>query len=309
MHSLSQEIATLCQRDSALMTSSGSAALIAALKALDIPNGAEVIMPAICCPAVLFAIQMAGYSPVLADVSLTNFSMNTAEVKAVVTKQSAAVVAVHGYGHYCEIDKLVDYCKSQGLLLIEDACLAMGGSFKNKALGSFGDISIVSFGYDKVIACQYGGALLTNNEKLKKRAQEFLNQNEFFRYNDSPSLLGQLKNELDKLDDYIAKRQEHAKTCQEKLTNPSLVKAEYNSDVLYWRYPLLIQSDRDEFIAKAKNNDILITCHYKSLQLLKTEGFLPNAQKVSEQVINIFIRPETDQEKMLATINFINEHA
>ncbi|WP_448213113.1 DegT/DnrJ/EryC1/StrS family aminotransferase [Colwellia sp. MEBiC06753] len=306
---VTQQVANACGRDNALLTSSGSAALITALKSTNIPLGSEVIMPAICCPAVLFAIQMAGFTVVLADVSLDDFSMNVPQVEAVFTENTKAIVAVHGYGHYCQIGKLAEYCQQNNLVLVEDACLAMGGSYQGKKLGSFGDVSIMSFGYDKVLACQYGGAVLTNNPMIMASAKQFLSNNQFFNYKDCDKSLIALDKELKQLSSYVSKRREHARLCHEKLTNNNLVKPQFDDEVLFWRYPLLINGDRDNFIKKAQSNDLLLTCHYKSLQMLKTEGFLKNAQQVSDQVINIFVRPETSQTQILATIAFINENA
>ncbi|MEX6631854.1 DegT/DnrJ/EryC1/StrS family aminotransferase, partial [Providencia rettgeri] len=83
----------------------------------------------------------------------------------------SVIVAVHGYGHYCKIDDIVAFAKRRHLVVIEDACLAYGGTYKNKPLGSYGDFSILSFGYDKPINNQYGGAVLTNNSDYYQRAK------------------------------------------------------------------------------------------------------------------------------------------
>lgn len=306
---LNSSLSKNLSREHLLMTSSGSAALITALLASKIPKGSDVIMPAICCPAVLFAIQLAGFTPVLADVSLDDYCMNVPQVEAVKTENTVAIVAVHSYGHYCKIDELEIYAKQNSLVLIEDACLAMGGTYKGKPLGSFGDISIISFGYDKTINCNYGGLLTTNNHTFYSNALNIINNNEFFAFTPSQSQINELNVKLSQLVSFISKRQKNTKTCHSLLKNKNIKKLPYNDDITYWRYPLLIKNNRDELVKKAQSHGITITTHYKSLAQLSTGVHLENAHYISEHIVNIFIRPETPQSQLLNIINFINEHA
>jgi len=306
---LIEQISQKLMRDNSVLTSSGSAALITALHAGNIPLGSEVIMPSICCPAVLFAIQFAGYSPVLADICLDDLCMNAKQAQAVLTAKTKAIVAVHSFGHYCQIDTLESLAKQHKLLLIEDACLAMGGTFKGKPLGSFGDISIMSFGYDKIINVDYGGALVTNNAVIFAQAQDFLHKNQFLQFSPNKSTLNKLIYKLEKLDSFINKRRDNTKYCLNKLNNNHSIQFPEINDVLYWRLPLLVKKHRDELVKQASKKNIIITTHYKSLSQLSTgaDDNLPNAQYVSDHIINIFIRPETNQKQLDEIINFINE--
>ena len=306
---LTNKLSKSLAREHLVMTSSGSSALITALIASGIPEGSDVIMPAICCPAVLFAIQLAGFKPVLADVSLDDFCMNVPQVKAAITDNSAAIVAVHSYGHYCKIDQLENFAKHNNLILIEDACLAMGGSYKGKPLGSFGDISIMSFGYDKIINCNYGGLIATNDQNCFSNILNTIQNNAFLAYTPSESQLNELEIKLSQLKAAILKRKENTKTCHDLLSNDNITKLDYSNDITYRRYPLLIKNNRNELIKKAALRDITITTHYKSLTQLSTGIHLKNADYISEHIANIFIRPETPQNQLLDIINFINEHA
>jgi len=306
---LTSSLSKNLDREHLVMTSSGSSALITALLASKVPKGSDVIMPAICCPAVLFAIQLAGFTPVLADVSLDDYSMNVPQVKSAITENTTAIIAVHSYGHYCQIDELEIYAKHNNLILIEDACLAMGGTYKGKPLGSFGDISIISFGYDKTINCNYGGLLTTNNHSYYSNALNTINNNEFFAFTPSESQINELDIKLSQLVSSISKRQENTRTCHTLLQNENIIKLPYNDDITYWRYPLLIKNNRDELVKKAQSQGITITTHYKSLAQLTTGVYLENSHYISEHIVNIFIRPETPQNQLLNIINFINEHA
>lgn len=304
---ITHTLAERLSREHVALTSSGSSALITALKATEIPLGSEVIMPAICCPAVLFAIQMAGYTPVLADVDLNSFSSNLAQIRPQVTANTKAVVAVHGYGIACDIAAIEQYCQQENLVLIEDACLALGGKTNQAVLGSFGDISIISFGYDKTIAQHYGGAIFTNDKLLAANMQQTLSVNQFFCYQDDNQKLHALQQALTQLDSYTQQRAEKAIYCHENLQSQYLTKPDFELGQPLWRYPALFDGDRESLVTEASSQDIIITCHYKSLELLKTGWHLQNAQQVSEQVINLFVRPEMPMSALKKTINFINE--
>jgi len=299
-------IATKFDRRHALLTSSGSFALIAALNASQAPKGSSVIMPASCCPIVLFAIQMAGYNVILADVSLCSLSMEVNNIEAVFNDSVSVIVAVHGYGHYCKIDEIANFAKQNNITLIEDACLAYGSTYKGKPLGRFGDLSILSFGYDKPIDNQYGGAVLTNSERLFECAKGFLNDNKMAQFSGSKQL-EILNDRFLNLNKQMQVRKKNVDYLQKHIINSLFVKASFDADVTYWRYPLLIKN-RAHFLAKAKENGITFTKHYKSLGELQTNGHYPNASLIDEQIINLFVRPETPQEQLTNMVMFINDY-
>ena len=294
-------------RTHGLLTSSGSAALIIALQAAKIPRGAEIIMPAICCPAVLFAIQLAGFTAVLADVCLNDFCMNADEAEKLISEKTRAIVAVHSYGHYCQIDGLEALARDRRLLLVEDACLAMGGAFKGRPIGSFGDISIVSFGYDKIVNCNYGGVVITDREDLFDEVKNIVAKNDFFSWNMRLDLYNEITEKLLNLDASVTKRIENTKLCHDSLVGDNIVKLPFMEDVIYWRFPVIVKSRRDEMVEAARKQDVIITSHYKSLHQLSTGIFLKNAEYLSNHIVNIFVRPETPRQQILDIINFVNE--
>lgn len=285
---------------------SGSAALICALKSANIAEGSDVVMPAICCPAVLFAIQMAGYNPVLADVSLDNLCMNLAQIETAITNNCKAIVAVHAYGHYCEISEIERFAKDKNLFLIEDACLTMGGNYRQRRLGSFGDASIFSFGYDKIVNCGKGGVLVTDSDDLFQNASQFINENAFFRFDMTDEEWCDLFQKFSNLEKTFEVRKRNARMCCEQLNGAIVRLLSNNDDVVYWRYPALYNANRNELIESARQKKIIITAHYKSLSHFITGCRLSNADYVSEHIINLFVRPETPTAQLQETIGFIN---
>ena len=102
-------------------------------------------------------------------------------------------------------------------------------------------------------------------------------------------------------------RKKNVDYLQKHIINSLFVKASFDADVTYWRYPLLIKN-RAHFLAKAKQNGITFTKHYKSLGELQTNGHYPNASLIDEQIINLFVRPETPQEQLTNMVMFINDY-
>jgi perosamine synthetase len=290
------------------MTSSGSAALITALKATRVPRGSEVMMPAICCPSVLTAIQFAGYKVVLLDIKLETLNTDLEIINEQMTERTSAIVAVHSFGRYCEIDLIAEFAKKNGLVLIEDACLALGGKYLGNALGSFGDVSILSFGYDKPIEINYGGALLTNNKNIFNTASEFITQNPFFGFNESTNDVSQILRKIDALDAAVECRLKNIQLLETAINNEYLLKLKYAPDIVYWRYPLLVKSDRGKFMKAAVTHGLLFTNHYLNLANFMTGLNLVNSNYVGSHIINIFVRPGTPLNQIKKSITFINNY-
>ena len=164
-------------------TSSGTSALIVILKALTIESQKkEVIIPSIVCPSVMFAVNFLGLKPIFVDMEVKYFNMCITDLKKKITKNTLAIIGVHCFGLTAAIEALVRISKDKKVFLIEDACLNFGGKFKNKYFGSFGDASILSFGYDKILS-EKGGALMVKSKRKFLFAKKFLSKNsEFFDF-------------------------------------------------------------------------------------------------------------------------------
>lgn len=154
------------------LCSSGTAALSLALAACGIGAGDEVIIPPFTFVATFEAVINAGAVPVFGEIDET-LCLNPDKLDAVVTERTKAVVPVHMCGSMARIDKLKAFCDAKGLTLIEDACQALGGSFKGKHLGTFGDMGCFSFDSVKTITCGEGGGIITDNKELYQRADQY----------------------------------------------------------------------------------------------------------------------------------------
>ncbi len=154
----------------AASVSNGTVALHVALLALGIGNGDEVIVPTFTYIASVNAITYTGAVPVFVDSDLNNWQMSIEDTRKKITKNTKAILAVHLYGHPCEIIELRKIADEHKLFLIEDTAEALGSKYDGRNVGTFGDISTFSFFGNKTITTGEGGMVVTNNPEYHKKA-------------------------------------------------------------------------------------------------------------------------------------------
>ena len=154
------------------LCSSGTAALNLALAASGVGAGDEVIVPPFTFIATIEAVLGAGAVPVFAEIDDT-LCLDPKHLDAAVTARTKAVLPVHMCGSMAQIDAIKNFCDQKGLLLIEDACQALGGTFNGKSLGTFGKMGCFSFDPVKTITCGEGGAVVTDDEQLYLNADAY----------------------------------------------------------------------------------------------------------------------------------------
>ncbi|MEY2444433.1 MAG: hypothetical protein QOE00_1013 [Ilumatobacteraceae bacterium] len=165
---LEQRVAELVGVGHAVAVNSGTSAIWALLSALDIGPGDEVIVPGFTFVASMSAIVYAGASPVLAEVDDT-FNLDSVDVEARITGKTKAILAVHMLGAPCNLDALCDVARRHGIMVIEDAAQAFGGSYHGRRLGSIGIGGAYSFNLYKTITCGDGGMLVTDTPVVYER--------------------------------------------------------------------------------------------------------------------------------------------
>src|SRR5690554_6150145 len=153
----------------AQLVSSGTAAVSVALASAGIGAGDEVIMPTFTFVASFEAIMAAGAVPVLVDIDDT-LTLDPKAVEAAITPKTKCVMPVHMCGSMADLKALKAICEKHDLILLEDACQALGATYERKPLGSYGDLGCFSFDFVKTITCGEGGAIITNNEQFARNA-------------------------------------------------------------------------------------------------------------------------------------------
>ncbi|MCX6983630.1 MAG: DegT/DnrJ/EryC1/StrS family aminotransferase [Lentisphaerae bacterium] len=153
----------------ALTVNSGTSALICALAAMGVGPGDEVIVPAYTWVASALAPLAIGAVPVMADIDET-LTISPEDIERRITKFTKAIIPVHMSNLACDMDAIMKIAKKHNLLVCEDACQAIGASYKGKRLGTIGHTGAYSFNQFKNITCGEGGAVVTNNERYYERA-------------------------------------------------------------------------------------------------------------------------------------------
>jgi len=154
------------------LVSSGTAALTVALASAGIGAGDEVIMPTFTFVASFESILALGAVPVLVDIDNT-LTLDPKAVEAAITAKTKCLMPVHMCGSMADLDALKTICDKYDLILLEDACQALGGTYNGKELGTIGDLGCFSFDFVKTITCGEGGAVVTNNQQYAIHADNY----------------------------------------------------------------------------------------------------------------------------------------
>jgi len=175
VYSFEQEFAARCGLKYALATSSGTAALVCALKALGIGEGDEVIVPAYTFVATYSAVIFAGGIPVLAEID-ESLNLDPADIERRISPKTRAVMPVHMLGNPCDMDAIMAVAQQHGLNVIEDVCQAAGASYKGRRLGGRGKMGAFSLNIFKTVTAGDGGVVVTDDEGLYRSAFGFHDQ-------------------------------------------------------------------------------------------------------------------------------------
>ena len=150
------------------ITTSCTAALEVAINAIDVGPGDEVILPSYTFTSTANCIVQKGATPVFVDID-ENLFISVDEVEKAISRNTKAVIAVHIAGNCGELDRLKALTAIHSIYLIEDAAQTFGATYKDRLLGTFGDLATVSFHGTKNITCGEGGCIIINNRQLEER--------------------------------------------------------------------------------------------------------------------------------------------
>ena len=169
---LEQAICSRFNTKYAQLTSSGTAALTTAMASLGIGAEDEVIMPAFTFVASFEAVLSVGAVPVLVDID-SSLTLDPVAVEAAITSKTKCIMPVHMCGSMADLDALKAICDKHQLILLEDACQSIGGTYKGKPLGSIGHAGTFSFDFVKTITCGEGGVVMTNDKEVYTKADAY----------------------------------------------------------------------------------------------------------------------------------------
>lgn len=162
----------------ALAVNSATAGLHAAVAAINVNPGDEIIVTPYSMCASATAVVMHNAIPVFVDVDTNTFNINPEEIKRAITPETKAIIVVHLFGYPAEMNEIIQIAKDHDLRIIEDAAQAIGSTYKGDNIGTFGDIGVFSFNQNKTISTGEGGIVVTNDNELAKRMSLIRNHGE-----------------------------------------------------------------------------------------------------------------------------------
>ncbi|WP_348268839.1 DegT/DnrJ/EryC1/StrS family aminotransferase [Edaphobacter paludis] len=163
----------------AIAVSSGTAGLHLCIKALGIGEGDEVIVPSFTFIAAANAIRYERAQPVFVDIDAESLNMSPSCIEQVITPKTRAILVVHTFGRPAEMAAIMDIASRHHLLVIEDACEAIGATYQGRKAGSFGDAAVFAFYPNKQITTGEGGMVVTRQPELAMHIRALRNQGRY----------------------------------------------------------------------------------------------------------------------------------
>ena len=179
-----KEFAEYQQAKYCLGVANGTDALEIVIEALSLPKGSEIIVPANSFIASSESVTRSGHKVVFCDCDEHNYTISIPSLKSKITSNTKAIIAVHLYGHPCDMDEILSLSKKHNIKVIEDCAQSHGAEYKGKRVGAIGDAGTFSFYPGKNLgAYGDGGAIVTNNEELAKKCKMIANHGRIEKYN------------------------------------------------------------------------------------------------------------------------------
>lgn len=313
-----------------LSLTSGTAGLYMALMALDLQEGDEVITTSFTFVATLNTIVLAGGKPVLIDIDRKTYNMDINQVEKAITSRTRVILPVHFAGLSVDLDPLFELARKKNIIVLEDAAQAIGTRYKNKHIGSFGDMQVFSFHPNKNMTTIEGGALSLHHENFLNRLScgrfhgidrsiwnRFTKQGSQhydvvepalkFNMSDVQASIG--IHQLKKLDAFIQKRTflanryfEKLKDWQELFLPPNPIHFDHTHSWHLFAPCLntdMVGFTRDDLIQKMKERGIGLGLHYDPTHLFsyyqKTFGYkkgdFPETEWVGERIFSLPLFP------------------
>lgn len=323
-------VSEYCGAKYAVAVNSGTSALHIACLAADLKRGDEGITSPITFVATANAMLYCQAKPVFADIKENTICIDPDQIKKKLSKNTKVLIPVHFGGCPCQMDKIYKIAKSRNIIVIEDACHALGAKFKGFKVGSckFSDMAVFSFHAVKHITTGEGGMVLTNNSQIYRKLlllrthgitknHEYLNKNRApwyyemhhlgfnFRLTDFQSALG--ISQFKKINKFLQRRQEivdNYNNAFSGIEQIKLIEQELFAESSHHLYVIRLNLDklntsRENLFNEYKKSGILVNVHYIPVyyqpyyrKLGYKKGLCPNAEQYYEETITLPLYPK-----------------
>jgi dTDP-4-amino-4,6-dideoxygalactose transaminase len=306
----------------AVALSSGTAALLVALKAHEIGEGDEVVVPAFTFAATANAVLLAGARPVLADITEDAYSLDPDRIEAAITPGTRAIMPVHLYGHPCDMAAIAEIGLRRDVVVIEDAAQAVGAAWQGRKAGSFAT-GCFSFYATKNMTTGEGGMLTTNDDAIARRARLLRDHGEGERYRtdllgynfrmmEITAALGLVQ--VAKLDAANERRRANAAWLSDHLVGVRTPVERTGAHHVYHQYTVRVPDGRrDNVQALLREREIEAVVYYPRglhqqplYQELGIGGAFPVAEQAVNEVLSLPVHPavsDDDLQRIAAAVN------
>lgn len=326
------KMAKMLNKKYAYATNSCTSALHAAIVALNLNYGDEVLVPALANIADCSVIVQEKANPIFVDIDPCDFNIDPNDIEKKITLKTKAIIIVHLYGQPAKINEIIKIAKKYKLTIIEDCAQAAGAKYKGRYVGSFGDISCFSFYQTKHIVCGEGGMIATKHRKLFETiisiANNGIKRDNLEEYNyDRIGYNYQMTEiqaviaieQLKKLNILNKKRNDNANLYRKYLKNKKIYFQKVNSQTenayfyLTGILPKKLTGKRDEFLEKCRKSGVPIKKLYP-LSLTEIDLFngkvpdnCPVAKNITKRLFNLYVNPSFQKREIKNFSNLIGK--
>lgn len=320
----------------ALVVNSGTTALVAALRGLGIDEGDEVIVPSFTFIATANAVRLVGAEPVFADIEPQTYGLDPADVESQITESTAAILPVHCYGTSCRIQELLDIAGEHDLRVVEDAAEVLGAEYNGQKLGSFGDVSALSFCQNKITPTGEGGAVVTDHDEIAREVKlyrshgratedyfdstdsgQYVSLGTNIRMSDLTAALG--CSQVNRVSTLIGKRQQVAQKYNELFADVDGVRphtSRSNATHVYQLYTVELADwvDREEVIKTVTQQNISSKVYWDP-PVHQTEYYtetvedvptLPVTERIASRVLSLPMHPSLSESEIEQVVSGVS---
>ncbi|MGQ9542626.1 MAG: DegT/DnrJ/EryC1/StrS family aminotransferase [Candidatus Bathyarchaeia archaeon] len=303
----------------AIAVNSGTAALHASLLASEVTYRSEVILPSFTFQATAEAVLLVGAKPVFADIDPKTYCLEAGNIEEKITSKTTAIIPVHLYGLPADMEPIMEVARRNDLTVIEDGAQAHGAEYRNRKIGSIGDMTCFSFYGTKNMTTGEGGIVTTNDSEIAERLRAIRSHGEERPYWSSrlghnyrmPELSAAIGTvQLRKLPTFLEKRRRNANYLTERLMGfkalelPSEPEDRRHAWNLYTvRLKGANAGKRNRLVQKLRARNIEATVYYETpVHLMplyrKFRSRLPETEKAARQVLSLPVHPSISREDL-----------
>ncbi len=307
-----QSAASFVKSKYVIAVNSGTAALQAALYALDIKKGDEVLVPSFTFVATANAVVSTGAKPIFVDILKKNYTIDPDDLQKKITKKTRAIIPVHLYGNVANVERLTEITKKHNLPIIEDSAQSLGSTYKGKHSGTFFEMGCFSMYPAKVMTSGEGGFIVTNNKKLRDKLLMIRNHGMIngcdtkifglnLRLSEINAAIATIQ--MKKLPNFLKSRKKNAKLLSKLISDLNVVLPSHrkNENVNWYLYTITTKK-RDKLLKKLNEKGIGAASYYPipvhKTPFYKSKTKLPVTDWSASHVISLPIHPKVTQKNI-----------